>query len=174
MEKTLALEIVEYVRESILESIANAPNPDDHDPWDEGEDGCGWLENEVSYAMDLLEKVSTFKTPAWLSKCVTVSDFQLCLTILPLPHLKFIHQLVVDFKGTSNEIIFPVRRGTAQEILQAICIAKNRLNGISCHHCGKDDVKMRACSGCEKAHYCDATCQKADWKKHKKECKKGM
>lgn len=41
-----------------------------------------------------------------------------------------------------------------------------------CHHptCGQMK-KMKKCSGCEKAYYCSPECQKADWKRHKAECR---
>lgn len=43
-----------------------------------------------------------------------------------------------------------------------------------CSHCLKLKVGMLKCRGClshKAGHYCDAVCQKADWKEHKKICK---
>lgn len=41
----------------------------------------------------------------------------------------------------------------------------------SCHHClSQPREKMFKCSRCQIARYCDAACQAAAWKDHKKEC----
>ena len=39
-----------------------------------------------------------------------------------------------------------------------------------CKVCGKETLQL--CSGCKKVYYCCVACQRADWKKHKKQCKK--
>jgi len=41
-----------------------------------------------------------------------------------------------------------------------------------CHKCYIRDVKSFKCSGCMKIEYCSVSCQKADWKTHKLQCKK--
>lgn len=45
-----------------------------------------------------------------------------------------------------------------------------------CRSCSKESTpggpQLKACSICKQAHYCNATCQKADWKHHKKVCTK--
>ena len=40
--------------------------------------------------------------------------------------------------------------------------------GMSCETCGKPNAKR--CVGCGQVAYCNQACQKARWKKHKKEC----
>ena len=40
----------------------------------------------------------------------------------------------------------------------------------SCAHCGKKGAGFKRCSVCKQASYCGAACQKADWKRHKKDC----
>lgn len=46
---------------------------------------------------------------------------------------------------------------------------------IYCEGCGKgereDGKALLQCAKCKNARYCSAGCQKAEWKKHKKECK---
>ncbi|KZS95672.1 hypothetical protein SISNIDRAFT_494484 [Sistotremastrum niveocremeum HHB9708] len=39
-----------------------------------------------------------------------------------------------------------------------------------CTGCGTSSLGLRKCSKCEKARYCDKSCQTSDWKRHKKEC----
>ena len=44
---------------------------------------------------------------------------------------------------------------------------------VKCDGCNKQSTeKMKLCSGCERVRYCDAECQKKDWKEHKKVCGK--
>ena len=40
----------------------------------------------------------------------------------------------------------------------------------SCAQCGKQAVESKRCSRCKYASYCGVACQKADWKRHKKDC----
>ncbi|GAX81356.1 hypothetical protein CEUSTIGMA_g8787.t1 [Chlamydomonas eustigma] len=39
-----------------------------------------------------------------------------------------------------------------------------------CWLCGKEEPKMKKCSGCRAATYCSAHCQRCDWMTHKKSC----
>eukprot|EP00927_Polykrikos_kofoidii_P078882 TRINITY_DN75683_c0_g1_i1.p1 TRINITY_DN75683_c0_g1~~TRINITY_DN75683_c0_g1_i1.p1 ORF type:complete len:321 (-),score=74.55 TRINITY_DN75683_c0_g1_i1:397-1359(-) len=39
-----------------------------------------------------------------------------------------------------------------------------------CHNCHKDITKPLRCGVCKKAAYCSATCQKDDWRFHKRSC----
>jgi hypothetical protein len=41
-----------------------------------------------------------------------------------------------------------------------------------CAQCGTSNVKMSSCARCLSVHYCGRTCQKSDWKQHKKICNK--
>ena len=40
-----------------------------------------------------------------------------------------------------------------------------------CAACGKGDDVLKACTACKMIKYCNATCQREHWLKHKKECK---
>ncbi|KAJ7056503.1 hypothetical protein C8F01DRAFT_1156410 [Mycena amicta] len=42
-----------------------------------------------------------------------------------------------------------------------------------CSFCQNRSAVLRKCAGCSEARYCDATCQKRDWKVHKKKCGAG-
>lgn len=41
-----------------------------------------------------------------------------------------------------------------------------------CGHCGSAPQKLLTCSACRSVYYCNAICQKANWSKHKVDCKK--
>ena len=45
-------------------------------------------------------------------------------------------------------------------------------NMSKCAACGKGGDGLKACTACKLVKYCNATCQRAHWSKHKKECKK--
>jgi hypothetical protein len=46
------------------------------------------------------------------------------------------------------------------------------VGGSTCAHCGiAGQQKLLKCSRCQKTSYCGQTCQRADWKQHKKYCK---
>lgn len=45
------------------------------------------------------------------------------------------------------------------------------LNHSTCMKCGTKGEDMQRCSGCRSVTYCNAKCQKADWKEHKTVCK---
>jgi len=51
---------------------------------------------------------------------------------------------------------------------------KQSLPKIQCNACGKmeSERKHKKCGRCESVFYCNESCQKAHWKKHKKCCKK--
>ncbi|XP_048366602.1 histone-lysine N-methyltransferase SMYD1 isoform X2 [Sphaerodactylus townsendi] len=44
------------------------------------------------------------------------------------------------------------------------------LTHLVCHTCFKRHEKLHRCGQCKFAHYCDRTCQKDGWVKHKSEC----
>ena len=43
---------------------------------------------------------------------------------------------------------------------------------IKCASCFKIDPKLKPCARCKSKHYCNAKCQRADWKFHKRICVK--
>jgi hypothetical protein len=49
---------------------------------------------------------------------------------------------------------------------------KERLSYKSCSNCSERYTTMQKCLGCESVYYCNKECQKNDWKRHKKDCKK--
>lgn len=62
----------------------------------------------------------------------------------------------------------------------AICFHQNqqmhfkkasKLGSRACKRCNTESTKTMHCSGCWLTRYCSETCSKADWKRHKEECK---
>lgn len=49
--------------------------------------------------------------------------------------------------------------------------AESRVRGSRCRACGAAKPSLNACAACRSALYCDATCQRSDWARHKPECK---
>jgi len=47
---------------------------------------------------------------------------------------------------------------------------KRDLKPEQCGSCAKAPAKLFACSSCHAVKYCDAACQRAHWRRHKKEC----
>jgi len=50
-------------------------------------------------------------------------------------------------------------------------ITTNTVELYRCSWCGNPSAVLRKCSGCEKARYCDGSCQKSAWPEHKGVCK---
>ena len=53
-------------------------------------------------------------------------------------------------------------------IKQIVHIVKKEFKDIYCDNCLKASIDLKKCSKCR---YCGKTCQRIDWKYHKKECK---
>lgn len=49
---------------------------------------------------------------------------------------------------------------------------RNKMGLRSCMYCSQVGMNLRRCTQCEVAVYCNANCQKSDWKRHKKWCNK--
>ena len=45
-------------------------------------------------------------------------------------------------------------------------------NDMNCAACGKGGDDLKGCTACKLVKYCNASCQRVHWPKHKKECKK--
>ena len=45
-------------------------------------------------------------------------------------------------------------------------------NDMKCADCGQEGGGLKACNACKLVKYCNASCQRAHWSKHKQECKK--
>jgi len=52
-----------------------------------------------------------------------------------------------------------------------LTIGPANLAEFQCAHCGREKMGLPKCSRCEKVRYCNETCLRNHWKKHKKVCK---
>ena len=64
------------------------------------------------------------------------------------------------------------RLGAVSAVVPVDDEASKYLGYFRCSACGAFGAKLRACSACHAARYCDEACQKADWRTHKKHCAK--
>ena len=60
--------------------------------------------------------------------------------------------------------------GLPAETASASASASASAAPIVCAACGAAGARLK-CGGCRRAHYCDAACQKRDWRAHKAACK---
>lgn len=50
-------------------------------------------------------------------------------------------------------------------------VEESKRTVYACSFCGKTMISRQTCSRCRLNQYCNATCQKQDWPKHKPQCK---
>mmetsp|Transcript_591 Transcript_591/g.756 ORF Transcript_591/g.756 Transcript_591/m.756 type:complete len:256 (+) Transcript_591:2052-2819(+) len=87
-----------------------------------------------------------------------------------LPHfLEEIFSLAQDFapqeRGAPNASFLSMPTFNSDLLQLRAC------NNPGCGKVEKSKGELRQCSGCHSAFYCSRDCQKAHWKRHKKECK---
>jgi hypothetical protein len=70
-KKYMAKEIVRLIKENVLESIDDAKGSYKHDPWDEEENGVGWLENEINFFNEI-NMIEDFYMGVNVKKCVKI------------------------------------------------------------------------------------------------------
>lgn len=63
----------------------------------------------------------------------------------------------------------------ALSVIRKNCFEKHKFLLGACGHCNtasQESCKLRECTRCRMARYCDVACQTADWSKHKRFCAK--
>jgi hypothetical protein len=112
-QEELAAQIVDLVRRKMT-----AKNASDHysDPWDEGEGGAGWLDNEVFMGTELLKRL-TPGTQKYLEveRYRSVPAFQAALSNLAAEDLELIKK-TQELGGSDNQELFELRRATPKRI----------------------------------------------------------
>ena len=109
---SLAFDIVNAIRHQTLASLASM-SPEECDPWDEGEGGVAWLENEIGFASELVKILYDFEEPC-MSAMETVSDVQSYLATLPVLPLKALYLIAITLCGTSSDELFALRERTRE------------------------------------------------------------
>ncbi|KAI8052292.1 hypothetical protein BDF22DRAFT_687497 [Syncephalis plumigaleata] len=66
----------------------------------------------------------------------------------------------------------PITAGTVvmSECAIAAAVSTDKIADY-CSYCFRGNSSLRRCTGCQLLHYCNTTCQRADWRMHKYECK---
>ena len=108
MEKQeLAAEIIDRIREGVLEMIEENP---DADSWDEEEEGAGWMDNELAWPTEYLREVfPAADIPDWSDSTFnSVEEYRMGLENTDLMCLRFIHYFIEN-GGTSNAEFAPRR-----------------------------------------------------------------
>jgi len=128
-------------------------------------------ENEDAYIMDLTSTLLSdiYKNPSWkpyVNECKKNNEFAAFIADLSVG---LEHQTIYN-KSHSQQ------RDQSMSKIGDVHDRCATLTGklASCNFCGKVEEKRgqwKACSRCTVTKYCDRSCQKADWKVHKKVCK---
>jgi len=108
----LTNEIISSVRCAILNQMKNMPGMD---PWNEHEGGAGWLDNEISMAIDLLAKIKDFDPINW-SIYHSVDEIKCRLMMLSIDDLRFIKHVIVVNGGTQHDFHFNLQKEPAHVI----------------------------------------------------------
>ena len=108
----LANEIVNYVRNSVIEMNKYYP---ESEKWDEFEDGAGWLYNEVDIPSRLINKIYPNLMYVW-DHIKDVNQFKNALEMIPIEHLKIIKKVTVELGGTTNKLTSDLLEYSPEEI----------------------------------------------------------
>ncbi|KAG6917854.1 hypothetical protein DXG01_000759 [Tephrocybe rancida] len=83
----------------------------------------------------------------------------------------------VDIEDTDGYTVRNIVAKSSKELRVALDQEDKRRTAKGdecCKFCGREDIKLMRCGRCKKDVYCQPpgrNCQKADWPRHKKECK---
>ena len=108
----LANEIVNYVRNNVIEMNKYYP---ESDKWDEFEGGAGWLYNEVDIPSRLINKIYPNLKYVW-HHIKDVKQFKDALEMIPIAHLEIIKKVAVELEGTTNKLTFDLLEYSPEEI----------------------------------------------------------
>jgi hypothetical protein len=108
-QSQLASAIISLIRAGTLASIADS-DMDDHDPWNEGQAGANWCENEISLFRDLHEIAYPYREHDLddVESCNSVADVHVVLRRCGELVLEELLQFCRN-GGTSNEEYFELR-----------------------------------------------------------------
>ena len=76
------------------------------------------------------------------------------------------NNLPATMKGDPTMVTYKVQDSPCL-VFELACL---RLRRPACGACGRRDTRLASCIGCREVSYCNAVCQRQEWKRHKKEC----
>ncbi|KAM3077407.1 hypothetical protein ACMFMG_006752 [Clarireedia jacksonii] len=89
-----------------------------------------------------------------------LKKFATRIAIMPLCAVPFVEEIIgaAEMEGLASQ---------ESEVNRGLRTVRTK-----CNTCGKSEGSLKKCSRCGVVWYCNHGCQKADWKAHKRECKK--
>jgi hypothetical protein len=108
------------------------------------------------------DAASDFSPPLWRATTIGVTRKIVVETILPFFEAQNATSIEVYKLIAYLDLYSPGRIKNR--------VAKDYMKACAC--CKTEAADLLKCSGCGSVRYCDAACQKKNWKNHKKECSK--
>ncbi len=93
-----AKEIVDHIRNMVLDAMSAMSENEQADPWSEGKEGVNWIDNEIFF----LKKMNPNAAIPNYENCETVAEARQILAEMNQVDLKFIHHFIVELGGTSE------------------------------------------------------------------------
>ena len=100
--------IVDDIRKYTLQGFLGF-EPGSYDPWNEGQGGVDWLDNEIGMFNDLYNIIEPFYQPQnWYENCHSVPEVLNYLEKESTGYLTYLHRFV-NLGGTGQPYVFEIR-----------------------------------------------------------------
>ena len=104
----MAQTIVNDIRRNILDGFLGL-EPGSYDPWDEGQGGVNWLDNEIAMFNDLYNIIEPLYQPQnWYENCHSVQQVLNYLEKESAGYLTYLHKFTY-LGGTGSPYVFEIR-----------------------------------------------------------------
>ena len=104
----MAQAIVDDIRRQIIDGFSEL-EPGSYDPWNEGQDGVDWLDNEIGMFNDIYKIIEPYYQPQNFHKnCHSVGEVLNYLEKESTGYLTYLHKFV-NLGGTGATNVFEIR-----------------------------------------------------------------